>query len=185
MLLCHGTTEMNADIIEACGFFDERTYFLKLHPDEKHALYGVAGFALREHPATQGYVDAYCSHDLVVGLLRSALERSIEQYIEEKKGDDSPGLIYIVEVDDESMLDYHRDKGPLRNLFVPTELYSTERIPTSAVRKVLALEEDVGHLSAKLPYPVEALGDISIDPLLKRACNTFRMRFERMVLKRK
>ena len=185
MLLAHGTTEMNADIIEACGYFDERTYFLKLHPDERHALYGVAGFALREHPATQDYVDAYCKHDLVVGVFRFALERSIVQYIEEKRGDDSPGLIYIVEADDESMLDYHRYKGPMRNLFVPTELYSTEHIPTSAVRKVLTLEENVGHFSAKLPYPVEALEDVGIDPLLKRAYNSFRMRFERMVLKRK
>ena len=50
MLLAHGTTESNADIIESLGYFDIQTYFLKLHPDEKHAIYGVAGFAFREHP---------------------------------------------------------------------------------------------------------------------------------------
>ena len=185
MLLAHGTTESNADIIESLGYFDIQTYFLKLHPDEKHAIYGVAGFAFREHPLTKEYVDAYCKHDLVVGLLKSSLERSIEQYLEEKKGDGGPGMIYIVEVDDESILDYHRDKGPLRNIFVPTELYCTRQLPTSAVRKVLTLEENVEYLSGKLSYPVEALGPIEIDSWTKRVCSTFRMRFERMVLKRK
>lgn len=185
MLLAHGTTEKSADIIESCGYFDVRTYFLKLHPDPKHAILGVAGFALREHPLTGDYIDAYCKHDSVVGLLRPALEHSIGQYLEEKKGDDSSGLIYIVEVDDESVLDYHRDKGPLRNIFVPTELYCTGRLPTSTVKKVLTLEENVRHLSGKLPYPVEALGPIEIDSWPKRVFNTFRMRFERIFLKRK
>ncbi|MBU4501269.1 MAG: hypothetical protein KKA79_01655 [Nanoarchaeota archaeon] len=182
MILAHGTTEKNADIIESKEYFDNHTYFLKLEPDFKHGIFGTTGFAIRDHPKTSEYVDLYCRQDLIIKPFKKALEKTAQRYIDSKGNDDTPGLIYIVDID-ESKLDYH--KGFFRNLMLPTELFSTENIPTSKIKEIVTLEENVKHFHYKYGYDTTPLEQFQLDSLTRRITNTTFNRFSRLILGRK
>lgn len=181
MLLAHGTTERNADLIEERGLFIPKTYFLKLSPDPKIALFGVSGFALRQHPKTPGYIDLYCKQDIILRPFKKGLEKIADGYISKKKDDNTPGLIYVIDVP-ENVLDYH--KG-MRSLFIPTEVFSTEWIPTSTIDHIVTLEENATYFENKYGHETKILEDINYDFLMKRIFYSFFIRFNRIICGKK
>lgn len=182
MLLAHGTTRRNADLIEKQGYFKEHTYFLKLNPDPKQALFGTVCFALRDHPLTQHYIDMYCEQDLIIKPFKKSLIKTGKEYIKQKHYDKTEGLIYIVEAP-EKILYY--PEGFLRNLFLPTELFSTEKILTTEVKYILTLEENKDYFQRRYDHKVESLERLVLDKFNKRVYNTINSRVHRLLLKRK
>lgn len=182
MLLAHGTTRKNADKIEKRGYFGKHVYFLKFEPDFKQAIFGTVCFALRDHSLTPHYIDMYCKQDLIIKLFKKSLIKKGYEYIEQKRSDKTEGLIYIVDASEE-ILDYH--KGFLRNLFLPTELFSTEKIPTTQVEYILTLEENKKYFQERYGYKVKSLEDLILDKFNKRVYNTIKSRVHRLIIKRK
>ena len=182
MLLAHGTTRRNADKIEKQMCFEKHTYFLKLDPDPKQAIFGTVCFALKDHPLTQGYIDMYCKQDFIIKPFKQNLIKTGQEYIKQKSYDLTEGLIYVVNASEE-ILDYH--KGFLRNLFLPTELFSTEKISTVHVKYILTLEENKEYFQKRYGYKVESLEDLVLDKFNKRIHNTIKSRIHRLILKRK
>lgn len=183
MLVAHGTTEKNSDLVEENGYFEPNTYFLKLSPDRKLGLFGAAGFALREHPLAQTYLDLYCKQDLMMGmpLFKECLKNQAKKYCEEKKEDTSPGLIYVLDAP-ARVFEHHR--GP-RSVFVPAELFSIEKISTSNIDCIITLEENIAHFKEKYSHEVRSLEDDVPSNMALRLFFTAYYRFNRLILRKK
>ena len=182
MLLTHGTTLLNSQSIESRGYFARNTYFLNADNDIKQAIFGTAGFALRDHPKTEEYVSKYCSHDLIIKPFKQNLMNTARRYLESKNKDNSPGVIYLLEAPIEALA-YH--KGFFRSLFLPTEVFSTERIPTSSITEIITLAEHKELFAKKYQYPVKTLEEIESDSFTSRTYHTIESRIHRLILNKK
>jgi hypothetical protein len=182
MLLAHGTTERNADLIYSCGYFAPLTYFLKYDPDPKLALFGTAGFGLRHHIQTQKYIDLYCKQDLLMRFFKSVLIRTASKWLEKKRWDKSPGLIFVVEAE-EKYIDYYR--SIMSKIFTPTQCFSIEKISTESIQHIVTLEENVEYFQKKYGKETKSLESITVDRTSLRIFNTFYTRWLRFFSKEK
>lgn len=174
MLLAHGTTEKNADLIYSCGYFAPFTYFLNYYPDPKLALFGTAGFGLRHHIQTKRFIDLYCKQDLLMRFFKRVLIRTANEWLSKKEYDESPGLIFVVQVGEQYI---DRYKNLLNKIFVPTECFSIEKISTDCVDHIVTLGENVPYFQKKYSKEVKPLENINIDGPLLRLFNTFYTRW--------
>jgi len=180
MLLAHGTTEIRADQIYACGYFQERTPFLKLEPDEKLALFGTSGFAFRDDPIVNKFMENYCKQDLFCKPWKSFLKKYAQYYVKSRKYDESPGLIFIVNVSEEAIDFPNRF---FANWHVPTNVDSTKKISVSAIDHIVTLKKYEDYFKKKYNARIETpLEELVVDPLLTRIKHSFSTRCNRLVL---
>jgi len=182
MLLAHGTTERNADLIYSCGYFAPPTYFLKCYPDPKLAFFGTAGFGLRHHIQTQRYIDLYCKQDLLMHFFKKILVRTAREWLEKKGHDKSPGLIFVVEAE-EKYIDYYRSS--MSKIFIPTECFSIDQISTDFIDHIVTLEENIEYFQKKYGKKTKSLESIIVDSVFLRLFNTFYTRWSRFFPKEK
>ena len=188
MFLTHGTTEKNADQIYQSGHFEKRTYFLSMNPDRKLAIFGAAGFGLRNHYKTNDFINLYCSHDLIMNLFKKKLIKESKMWLEKRKKDMSPGLVFVIDYEEHYFFCYKGIKGNLQQFFAPIERYSVDNIPITSISCILTLKENVKYFREKYNVhnvKVKPLEDIEPDPFLKRFINTFYSRWKRFILRQK
>lgn len=179
MLLAHGTTEIRADQIYDCGYFQKRTPFLKLEPDEKLAFFGTSGFAFRSDPIVDRFIEDYCKQDLFCKPWKSFLKKYAQDYVKSRKYDESPGLIFVVNVSEE---DFDFPNRFLANWYVPTNVDSTKKIPTSAIEYIVTLKKYEEHFKKKYDARIETpLEELVIDPLLTRIKYNVSTRYNRII----
>ena len=174
LLLAHGTTKVSSERIENYGFFNEGTHFLNMYPDPKIALFGTAGFGLRNHPLTWRSIEDYCKQDLVAKPFKNQLTKAAKDYIA-KRHDSSPGLIYVVEAPENILT----CKGGMRTFFIPGEVRNTEIISTSNIKYIVTAEDLVDEFE-DLGHDIKLLEDVRPDGLGKRMYFTAYSRFRRI-----